>query len=375
MEHVRILPRTTLTAYYDHNYLTALERITDHQLRPDPDQPRQRLWRIRANRVILATGAIERPLVFAGNDRPGVMLASAASSYLNRHAVLVGRKPIIFTNNDTAYSTALQMKAAGAEIQAIVDIRQAADGELVQEAKAAGIKILTGSTIVGTTGRHRVQDAAIAGLNSDGTLQSRLGTPFSCDSILMSGGWNPNVAVFSQSRGKLRFDDVLAAFVPDKAFQQTQCVGACNGEMSTNGALSEGVEAGGGDVDLPSFAEPDMSPLQPAWVLPSDRSGSRSKAFVDFQNDVTAKDLGIAIREGMQSIEHVKRFTTTGMATDQGKTSNVNALAIVSEQLGAPISAVGTTTFRPPYVPLTFGAIVGQNTGPVVRCGAQDTDA
>ncbi|MCC0014645.1 MAG: sarcosine oxidase subunit alpha family protein [Rhodobiaceae bacterium] len=362
-DRVTLLTRTTLMAYYDHNYLTALERVADHKAAPENGEPRQRLWRIRAGRVVLATGAIERPLVFSGNDRPGVMLASAARAYLHRHAVLVGRNPLIFTNNDSAYRTALDMAKAGASVAAIVDIRRDPQGPLVEAARKAGLRVIDGSVVVGTTGRHRVHAAAVAGIDDEGRLQARLGTPIGCDCVLMSGGWNPNVSLFSQSRGKLRFDDTLAAFVPDFGIQPVVCAGACNGALGTADALAQGAEAGGGNIDLPVVDEAPEGPMRPVWVVPSDRSGSRSKAFVDFQNDVTAKDLGIAVREGMVSIEHVKRFTTTGMATDQGKTSNVNALAIVAGQLGAPIPDVGTTTFRPPYTPLTFGAIVGHSRG------------
>ncbi|MCB1972536.1 MAG: (2Fe-2S)-binding protein, partial [Geminicoccaceae bacterium] len=362
-DRVTLLTRTTLMAYYDHNYLTALERVADHKAAPENGEPRQRLWRIRAGRVVLATGAIERPLVFSGNDRPGVMLASAARAYLHRHAVLVGRNPLIFTNNDSAYRTALDMAKAGASVAAIVDIRRDPQGPLVEAARKAGLRVIDGSVVVGTTGRHRVHEAAVAGIDDEGRLQARLGTPIGCDCVLMSGGWNPNVSLFSQSRGKLRFDDTLAAFVPDFGIQPVVCAGACTGALGTADALAQGAEAGGGNIDLPVVDEAPEGPMRPVWVVPSDRSGSRSKAFVDFQNDVTAKDLGIAVREGMVSIEHVKRFTTTGMATDQGKTSNVNALAIVAGQLGAPIPAVGTTTFRPPYTPLTFGAIVGHSRG------------
>ncbi|MEZ5847315.1 MAG: sarcosine oxidase subunit alpha family protein [Geminicoccaceae bacterium] len=363
LDHVTVLTRTTLTAYYDHNYLTALERITDHTGVADGKSPRQRLWRIRAGRVVLATGAIERTLVFAGNDRPGVMLASAARTYLHRYAVMVGRNPLIFTNNDSAYRAALDMRAAGASIAAIVDIRSEPQGALIDAARRDGIRIHTGSVVVGTDGRHRVHQASIARIGADGRLSETLGRPLACDCVLMSGGWNPNVSVFSQGRGKLRFDDALAAFVPDRAMQAVECAGACSGTMTTAGALSEGADAGGGGIDLPAVEDIVEGPLQPVWAVPSDRTGSRSKAFVDFQNDVTAKDLGIAVREGMASIEHVKRFTTTGMATDQGKTSNVNALAIVAGQLDAAIPAVGTTTFRPPYTPQTFGAIVGSGRG------------
>ena len=340
---VTILTRTTLTGYYDHNYLAALERITDHLSDPG-NQPRQRLWRIRAAEVVLATGAIERPLVFVGNDRPAVMLASAGRTFLNRYGVKIGNRALIFTNNDSAYAAAIDLFEAGCKIAGIVDIRHNADGRLIAQARNRGINVMAGSVVTGTGGRHRISSASIAQIDETGRIQQSLGQPIACDCLLMSGGWNPNVSLFSQSRGKLDFDEARGCFVPGKAFQATRSVGAANGDLTTPG----GVDA-------------EEAPMQPVWLVPTDSGSLRAKAFVDFQNDVTAKDLGLAVREGMVSIEHVKRFTTTGMATDQGKTSNVNALAIVAGQLAAPIPSVGTTTFRPPYTPLTYGAIVGHS--------------
>jgi len=347
MPEVTLLSRTTVTGYYDHNYLTALQRVSDHLPAGEVgDRPRQRLWRIRAGEVVLATGAIERPLVFVGNDRPGVMLASAARSFLNRYAVRVGDRPMLFTNNDSAYAAALDLHDAGATVAAVVDIRQNPKGPLIDAARDAGIAVLSGTVVVATHGRLRIDRAILAGVNASGRLQGTLDNPVFCDCLLMSGGWNPNVSLFSQSRGRLAFDEARGCFVPGEAFQATRSVGACAGDFTT-----------------PDGSDAEEGPMQPVWLVPSDRSGPRARAFVDFQNDVTAKDLGLAVREGMTSIEHVKRFTTTGMATDQGKTSNVNALAIVAGQLGTPLPAVGTTTFRPPYTPLTYGAIVGHSRG------------
>ena len=373
MPEVRVLVRTTLSGYYDYNYLTALERITDH-LPPgtaDGDLPRQRLWRIRAKRVVLATGAIERPLVFVGNDRPGVMLASAGRAYLNRYGVLPGREVLVFTNNDGAYAAAIDLARAGAKVT-LADARGEA-GALAAEADAAGVALRPRTVVVDTDGRLRVQHAYLGEVDGAGRLLSALGQPVPCDCLLMSGGWNPNVSLHSQARGRLVFDDGLAAFVPGEAQQPNVSVGACNGEMSLKGALEQGVKAGttaAGEAGFESAdgvafdaSEPETTPLLPLWLVPSDREGLRAKAFVDFQNDVTAKDLGLALTEGLRSIEHIKRFTTTGMGTDQGKTSNVNALAIVASKLNTNIPAVGTTTFRQPYIPTTFGAMVGPNRG------------
>ncbi|MCB1882665.1 MAG: sarcosine oxidase subunit alpha family protein [Geminicoccaceae bacterium] len=371
MPEVRVLTRTTLTGYYDYNYLTALERVTDH-LPPGsgPDLPRQRLWRIRARRVVIATGAIERPLVFVGNDRPGVMLASAGRAYLNRWGVLPGRDVLVFTNNDSAYAAAIDLARAGAKVT-LADVRPHA-GALASEAEAAGVALRPRTVVVDTDGRLRVQRAYLSEIDGEGRIVGALGQPLPCDCLLMSGGWNPNVSLHSQARGLLVFDDSLAAFVPGEAPQPNVSVGACNGDLSFKGALEGGAEAGrlaAGAEAKPGEAfganEPEAAPLLPLWLVPSDREGLRAKAFVDFQNDVTAKDLGVALTEGLRSIEHIKRFTTTGMGTDQGKTSNVNALAIVAAKLNTSVPAVGTTTFRQPYVPATFGAMVGHSKGPL----------
>ncbi len=344
LPEVRVLTRTTCTGYYDHNYLVLLERVTDHLADPDPDLPRQRLWRVRAKEVVLATGALERPLVFRGNDRPGVMLASAGRSFVNRYAVRLGSRAVVFTNNDTAYAAALDLHAAGIEVGCIVDARPVPAGPLVAAARDQGIRIRAGSVVTGAEGPQRVNQAVVAKLDPGGAIQGYLGEVEPCDLLLVSGGWNPNVGLFSQARGKLRFDAELQAFVPGDAAlpreQRLRSVGPCAGDFS--------------GFDAPP------TPLRALWAVPSDRNG---KAFVDFQNDVTAKDLGLAMTEGFRSIEHVKRFTTTGMGTDQGKTSNVNALAIVAETLAKPVAEVGTTTFRPPYVPVTFGALVGHSRG------------
>ncbi len=373
LPEVRLLPRTTCFGYYNHNYLGLLERVTDHLASPPPDLPRQRLWRVRAKRVVLATGAIERPLVFPYNDRPGVMLASAARTYANRWGVLVGREVVLVTNNDSAYAAALDLAAAGARMAAIADLRHETPGALPALAERAGIRIDRGHAVIGTAGRHRVAEIRLVRLDRRGEPLIGDIRPVSCDALLMSGGWNPSVHLFSQSRGRLRFDETLAAFVPDVSVQAERSAGACRGPFSVAGCLAEGAEAGvdaaraaGFDAEpiaVPEVVEPAEAALLPAWLALGSRPASRGRAFVDFQNDVTVKDLDLAVREGFRSIEHVKRYTTTGMGTDQGKTSNVNALAIVAGTLGTGISAVGTTTFRPPYTPVAFGAFAGPSRG------------
>ena len=373
LPEVTILRRTSAFGYLDHNYLALLERVADHLPLPAPNQPRQRLWRVRAKQVVLCAGSIERPLVFHGNDRPGVMLASAARTYLNRFAVRPGSRAVVFTNNDSAYAAALDLAHAGVAIEAIVDLRARTDGALPAAAAAAGLPIRRGSAVVGTDGRLRVSRVWVSPMQADGSRVPGEPSGLRCDCLLISGGWNPTVHLFSQSRGKLRFDGDAAAFVPNQSFQPERSAGACNGAFALAACFAEGARAGAeaareagfkaSEPAVPPVREPAQEPLQPTWAVPSHVAPSRAKAFVDFQNDVTAKDLGLAVREGFQSIEHVKRYTTTGMGTDQGKTSNVNALAIVADKRGIPIEAVGTTTFRMPYTPVAFGALAGPHGG------------
>ena len=386
LPEVTILRRTNAFGYLDHNYLVLHERVTDHLPLPPANAPRQRLWRVRAKQVVLCTGAIERPLVFHGNDRPGVMLASAARTYLNRFGVTPGRRAVLVTNNDSAYAAALDLARAGVTIEAIVDLRSHIDGALPLAAAEAGLPIRRSAAVVGTSGRLRITKAWVSLLASDGSLAPGEPQALGCDCLLVSGGWNPTVHLFSQSRGKLRFDADAAAFVPSQSVQPERSAGSANGSHSLAACFAEGAQAeleaardagfSATAPTVPPVREPEQSPLLPTWAVPSRVPASRAKAFVDFQNDVTAKDLGLAVREGFQSIEHVKRYTTTGMGTDQGKTSNVNALAIVADKRGIPIEAVGTTTFRMPYTPVTFGALAGPHGGelfdPIRRTPSHD---
>ena len=374
MPEVLLLPRTTVFGYYDHNHLGLLERVTDHLGAAAPAHlPRERLWKMRAKQVVLTTGAIERPLVFDGNDRPGIMLAGAARTYLNRYAVRSGTRAVIFTNNDSAYAAALDLHAAGIAIAAIVDVRPAPEGALAERARAAGIEVIGGHAVVGTSGRTRVRGARIMGLDEAGEHVTGTARALTCDLLLMSGGWNPTVHLFSQSRGTLAFESEAAIFVPGESAQAERSAGAAAGTFDLPGCLAFGGTAGqaaaeaaghpGTTVDVPAASDEGCEPPRPMWAVPSDRPPGKVRAFVDFQNDVTAKDLRLAAREGYRSVEHLKRYTTTGMGTDQGKTSNVNALAILAETLATEIPAVGTTTFRPPYTPVSFGAIAGRELG------------
>lgn len=374
MPEVTLVKRCTITGYYDHNYLTGLERVSDHLGAAPEHTPRQRLWKIRAKRVVLATGALERPLVFTDNDRPGVMLSSAVRTYVNRYGVLPGRKAVIFTNNDDAYRTALALEDAHGRVAAIVDVRKSVTGPLADAVRAKGITVYENHGIVSVQGTQKVTGIEVMQLDADGTGVTGTAKSINCDLIAMSGGWNPTVHLFSQSKGKLTWDTEMAAFVPGTASQALASAGACNGTMGLTDSLKEGLKLGaeaareaghkGRAPAAPKATEPEQGSLRPLWIAPGKaRLGRKGKHFVDFQNDVTAADVQLAAREGYRSVEHLKRYTTTGMGTDQGKTSNVNALAILSDVLAAEIPSVGTTTFRPPYTPATIGAYTGRNVG------------
>ena len=366
MDNVRLLSRTTAFGYYAHNFVGLVERVTDHLASPDRDLPRERLWQVRARRVVLAAGAIERHMVFADNDRPGVMLASAARTYLNHYGVAVGRQVGVYTANDSAYAAAIDLKKAGVNIAAIVDLRDNPSGELVEQARALNIEINHGRAVVRTAGRLRISSMTIQPKNGGGERTIPV------DALLMSAGWTPSVHLFSQSRGKVAFDEETRRFLPGTYAQDCVSVGACNGTDGLAASIEEAYAAGAkaareaGGSGRGSRPKVEASESWSRGMLgagPGAGPDTTVKAFVDFQNDVTAKDIRLAVREGMRSIEHVKRFTTNGMATDQGKTSNMHGLAIAAETLDKPIPQVGLTTFRAPYTPVTFGSIVNHGRG------------
>ncbi len=371
---IAMLPRTSAFGYYDHNLVALCERVADHLGEPKPGQPRQRVWHVRAKQVVLATGAIERPLVFADNDRPGTMLAGAARTYLNRYGVICGRRAAVFTSNDSAYAAALELAAAGVEIAAVVDLR-VEPGAWGEAAAAKGLRVIAGSAVAAVRGAQAVKAIEVAKLGIDGASLAGGREIVRCDLLLNSGGWTPSVHLFSQSGGRLAYDDALGAFVPGKAAQPQRNAGSCNGAMTLAECLAQGFAAGAQAAEDCGFApvtppmpelEPEMqaTPARHLWIVPSLKPvGRGGKQFVDHQNDVTAADLRMAAREGYRSVEHLKRYTTTGMGTDQGKTSNLPALAILAEATGASIPAVGTTTFRPPYTPVTMGAMAGRMNG------------
>jgi sarcosine oxidase subunit alpha len=364
-DNVTVLGRTTAFGYFNHNHIALAERLTDHLPSPPPGGPRERLWQVRAHRVVLASGAHERPLVFADNDRPGVMLAESLRVYVNRYAVAPGRRIVIVTTGASAYSAALDIAAAGLDVS-IIDLRSDARcGPELAASRARGIPVETGHTVLAAMGRMRVTGLTIAPVGASGLPGP--GREIACDCVGMSGGWTPSVHLFSQSRGALGYDPDADAFLPDRSRQAERSAGACRGTYDLSACLDDGAEAGaaaaGRTTSRRHTASATLVGFQPVRAMPRSGGVERAKAFVDFQNDVTAKDLKLAVREGFESIEHVKRYTTTGMATDQGKTSNMVALGLVAETLGRAVPAVGTTTFRLPYTPVTFGAFAGQNRG------------
>ncbi len=337
---VILLTRTTAFGWYPDNLVGLVERVTDHLAAPDLRLPRERLWHLRASKVVIATGALERPLLFSGNDRPGVMLADAARTYLQRYAVKVGTRAVITTSDDSAYATGVALRDAGVVIGAVADLRSDAG----EAARMSGLPVRAGTSVVATRGYRRVNRAVL----SDGEA-------IPCDLLLMCGGWTPSVHLYSQSRARLRFDERLQVFLPGEWTAQVRSVGACNGTFGLAACLEEGYAAG--DAPRQIAVAGSRAYLQSPAV--SQRPVGSGKAFVDFQNDVTAKDLVIATQEGFRSIEHVKRYTTTGMATDQGKTANMTALTMVARLTDRAVPTVGHTTFRPPYTPVTFGAFAG----------------
>ena len=340
MPNVTLRARCMVAGVYDHGYVLAEERVADHT--PGDGRPKKRLWRIRAGRIVAATGALERPLSFAGNDIPGVMLASAMRDYAVNWAVSPGDRTVVVTNNDYAYRTAIALKQAGLSVSCIVDARAVADGALPMQARALGIRIETGKAISKVKGGQRVTGVALCMQAGEGAVLEEI----ACDAVAMSGGWSPVVHLWSHCGGKLTWDAAGSMFRPDPARPPTghdgaamvTCVGAANGE------------------GLPL--------VEPVWIMPQGAGPKlKSKMWLDFQNDVKVSDVQLAAREGYESVEHTKRYTTLGMATDQGKLSNINGLAVLAHALNAEIPSVGTTTFRPPYTPVTLGALAGEARG------------
>ena len=344
LENVQMRLRCTAAGVYDHGYVLADERVADHT--PGDGRPKHRLWRIRAETIVAATGAIERPLSFAGNDIPGVMLASAVRDYVVNFAVSPGDRTVLVTNNDDAYQTAIALHEAGLAVPCILDARAVVTGELPARARALGIRVEAGRGIAAVKGGKRVTGVAICLQAGEGAVLEEI----ACEAVAMSGGWSPVVHLWSHCGGKLVWDAEQGHFRPDATRPPTGqdgagmvvCVGAANGDH------------------LPD--------VEPVWIMPQGAGIKlKSKMWLDYQNDVKVADVQLAAREGYESVEHTKRYTTLGMATDQGKLSNINGLAVLAGALNAPIPAVGTTTFRPPYTPVVLGALAGESRGEIFQ--------
>ena len=365
--NVSIMSRASVFGYFDHNMLAVAQHVS-----PRPEgAPRQRLWHIRAKQVVLACGAIERPLVFADNDRPGIMLASAARTYVNRYGVRPGVQAVVFTNNDSAYQAALDLHRVGVRVAAIVDARSSSSGALPRQASEIGLDILWGHAVIAARGASQISGIDVGPIKA-GVAEAGTKT-LACDLLCVSGGWSPTVHLFSQSKGKVRYDEQLAAFIPGVSVQAERSAGAARGIYDLTECIADGDDAGAQAAQAAGFraqrlvqpvvaARASPGPIVPQWSVKNAHT-KRRKAFIDFQNDVTTADVSLAVREGYDNVEHVKRYTALGMGTDQGKTSNVNGLAYVAGLKSVSIPTVGTTTFRAPYTPVTLGAIAGPEVG------------
>jgi sarcosine oxidase, subunit alpha len=366
------LQRTTAFGVYDDGFVLALERRTDHLGAAAPRHlSRQRVWRLRARRIVVATGAHERPVVLTDNDRPGIMLAGSARTFLHRYGVLVGREAVVFTTNDTAYAAALDLDRAGVRVQAVVDARPAAPARWAAQCQARGIPVLAGSVVTGTRGVERVSGALVAPADGARPGDAR---EIGCDVLLVSGGWNPAVHLFSQARGRLRYDAGSGAFVPGEELDGLAVAGSAAGVPDLAGCLADGQRAARRALaDLGVDPQERPLPVAPAagevlaplvlWRVPDASGQDGATQFVDLQRDATVADIARAVGAGMRSMEHVKRYTTIGTAHDQGKTSGVLTSGIVAELLGVPVESTGTTTFRPPYTPVAFAALAGRDRG------------
>jgi sarcosine oxidase subunit alpha len=358
---VRLMPRTTVFGVYDGGVHGAIERVADHLPASSAIRPRQKYWRIVARRTILAAGAVERGLVFGGNDRPGIVMAGAARTYANRFAVSVGRRVAVYTNNDDGWRSAIDLATHGIEVTALIDTRVSVASSLA--ARFTG-RVILGGQVVSTRGRGAVRAAIVATTRGRETI--------ACDALAVSGGWNPNLALACHHDGRPVWREAIAAFVPGALPKGMIVAGAANGALTLARCLAEGDAAGRAAIEplglratahaLPK-ADDEPSDITPFWHV----GGSAKAAFVDVQNDVTAADIALAAREGFRSVEHLKRYTTLGMATDQGRTANVNGLAVMAALTGRGIPETGTTRYRPPYNPVAIGALAGHHRGKAFR--------
>ncbi len=354
MDNVRIMARTTIFGAFDHGVYGAVERAADHLGVPAADKPREVLWRIYSKKTLLCSGAIERPIAFEKNDRPGVMLAGAVRAYANRWAATAAEDVVVFTNNDDGHKTAGDLRAKGVNVPAVIDVRQGVS-------VAGETEILTGATIVDTKGRLGVKSVTVR--LADGKTRE-----IPCGAVAVSGGWNPNVGLTCHQNGRPAWNETIQAFGPGERLPVGQSVaGAANGDMSTHAALTGGAQGAVEALEaLGISAKPAEVPAAedaPVSITPYWHVAGAKRAWVDFQNDITVKDVKLAHQEGYRSVELLKRYTTMGMATDQGKTANVTGLAIMAELTGKPIPETGTTLFRPPYTPVAMGALAGRSVG------------
>jgi sarcosine oxidase subunit alpha len=365
LPNLRLMARTAVVGVYDGGTYSALQRVNDHIAVPPPHEPRQRLWRIVARRTILAAGALERPLVFGDNDRPGIMLAGAVRTYLNRHAVAPGRRAVIFATGDDALRTASDLAEAGVEVSAIVDPRPEPGPQWAATAKAVQARAIAGGVVIRAHGARRV--AAVEVRTASGAAER-----IDCNLVCVSGGWSPTVHLASHLGARPIWSEALAAFLPGTLPPGMSTAGAAGGSLALADALAEGAQAGlaaaadcgfaAKAVEVPD-TDPESTAGAPLWRV----RGVRGKAFVDFQNDVTVDGVALAEREGFTAVEHLKRYTTLGMATDQGKTSNVTGLALMAELTARTIPETGTTGFRPPFTPVAIGAFAGHHRGKAFR--------
>ena len=374
LKNVTVITRCTVFGYYDHNFLTMIERCSDHISITSKSGPRQKLHRVRANKVILATGAFERPLVFGNNDIPGVMIASSVSAYINRYKVIPGENLVLCTNNDYAYKTAIDWRSTGNNKVTIVDTRRAVKSELVNQANALGIKIIYGHGVTEAKGRKRVRAALISPLSANGNQIIGGSRELLCDVIATSGGWSASVHLNSQTGVKPIWNKNIISFTPGKTDGAQVSIGACNGNFNLIDCIHEGSQVGAIVSKQLGFGNGrpkekislnkhgDEHPTQPIFCIPHQKSSIKApKQFVDQQLDVTAGSIELAAKEGFESVEHVKRYTALGFGTDQGKLGNVNGMAILANALNKSIEETGTTIFRPAYTPTTFGAIAGRD--------------
>ena len=373
--NVQVMTRTTVFGAYDNGVFGLVERVGDHLSAPAAFQPRQRYWILRARQAVLATGALERPIVFGNNDLPGVMLASAARSYLNRHAVMPGRNVVAFTNNDSAYDAALDLAVAGGDVT-VIDVRDRIAPDLERAMREAGIRLHAGCAVARAIGRKHVRGVELSAFDSFRTTIGAVKLRLPCDLLLVSGGWTPTLHLLGQRGARLVYDEKRAMLVAGKVPPGYKVAGSATGESNLRQCIESGQSGGTAAARACGFAalpergslveklsvEPDRSDIAPVWAIPDPPGARPAKKFVDLQHDVGIDSIALALSEGYESIEHLKRYTTLGMAVDQGKTSSVNGLAIVAQMLGRPIDAVGTTTFRPPYRPIAIGALAGPET-------------